>query len=87
MIEMSSSPTNDEQPTRRDSVASASSQDEDYSEELECEADFQDVEGMNINPAKLTAMLRSKFGVGAYEVHVSKVLFLQTVWMVADALF
>ena len=31
----------------------------------------QDISGRNINQIKLTAMLRMKFGVGAYDVHVS----------------
>lgn len=31
---------------------------------------YQDISGRNINPAKLTALLRSKFGIGSYEIHV-----------------
>jgi len=36
----------------------------------EDDEDTQDISGRNINPAKLTALLRAKFGVGAYAVHV-----------------
>jgi len=31
----------------------------------------QDICGRNINQTKLTALLRMKFGVGAYDIHVS----------------
>jgi hypothetical protein len=31
----------------------------------------QDIAGRNINPAKLTALLRAKFGAGAYQLTVS----------------
>lgn len=31
----------------------------------------QDIPGSNINPAKLTAMLRIKFGAGVYDIYVS----------------
>jgi len=31
----------------------------------------QDISGRNINQTKLTTLLRMKFGVGAYDVHVS----------------
>ena len=31
----------------------------------------QDISGRNINQTKLTALLRMKFGVGAYDIHVS----------------
>jgi hypothetical protein len=31
----------------------------------------QDISGRNINPTKLSALLRAKFGAGAYELHVS----------------
>ena len=30
----------------------------------------QDISGRNISPAKLTALLRTKFGIGSYEIHV-----------------
>jgi len=30
----------------------------------------QDISGRNISPVKLIAMLRTKFGVGAYEIQV-----------------
>jgi hypothetical protein len=36
------------------------------------DASYQDISRRNINPAKLTAMLRTKFGVGSYEVNVGK---------------
>lgn len=32
----------------------------------------QQISGRNINPAKLAAMLRTKFGIGAYEIQVSQ---------------
>jgi hypothetical protein len=31
----------------------------------------QDISARNVSPAKLTAMLRTKFGVGAYEIRVN----------------
>jgi hypothetical protein len=31
---------------------------------------FQDLDGCPINPLKLSAMLRAKFGYGRYEIHV-----------------
>jgi len=39
-------------------------------DEDEDDEDTQDISGRNINPAKLTALLRAKFGVGAYAVHM-----------------
>lgn len=32
---------------------------------------FQDIGGRSINPAKLAALLKNKFGAGKYEIHVS----------------
>lgn len=34
-------------------------------------ADAQSISGSNIDPAKLTMLLRIKFGGGAYDFHVS----------------
>lgn len=31
---------------------------------------FQDIMEKNINPAKLVALLRRRFGAGTYEIHV-----------------
>jgi hypothetical protein len=70
ILKMSSSSTLDRHAIGRDSIGPS---DDDHDiEESDCGIDsHQDVSGRNINPAKLTAMLRAKFGVGAYEIHVS----------------
>jgi len=39
---------------------------EDYLE------DAQSISGSNIDPARLAALLRIKFGVGTYDIHVSR---------------
>jgi hypothetical protein len=33
--------------------------------------DIQSISGRNIDPTKLTMLLRVKFGAGAYDIHVS----------------
>jgi hypothetical protein len=37
----------------------------------ELELVTQDISGRNIDPSKLTAALRMKFGISGYDVHVS----------------
>lgn len=70
ILEMSSPPSTSEgHATRKASFAS--SNDDHDSDASDSGIEFQDVSGRNINPAKLTAMLRAKFGFGAYEIHVS----------------
>ncbi|PMD13099.1 hypothetical protein NA56DRAFT_756056 [Hyaloscypha hepaticicola] len=48
---------------------------------IECEMDepsqikleaCQDISGRNISPVKLIAMLRTKFGIGAYEIQMTR---------------
>jgi len=39
----------------------------------------QDISGGNINPAKLIALLRLKFGLGAYQVYVCRSFKNETV--------
>lgn len=34
------------------------------------ESSYQDISGRNINPTKLTALLKARFGIGSYEIHV-----------------
>jgi len=34
---------------------------------------YQDISGRNISPVKLIAMLRTKFGIGAYEIQVCSI--------------
>jgi hypothetical protein len=32
---------------------------------------YQDISGRVVNPTKLTAFLKTRFGIGSYEIHVS----------------
>jgi len=47
--------------------------DDDELSEIKLEA-CQDISGRNISPVKLIAMLRTKFGIGSYEIQVCGIL-------------
>jgi hypothetical protein len=44
---------------------------EEYDDDLSDFEDAQSISGTNIDPTKLTMLLRIKFGAGAYDIHVS----------------
>jgi len=44
----------------------------DEDDDLSDFEDAQSISGSNIDPAKLAALLRIKFGVGTYDIHVSR---------------
>lgn len=67
---MSTEPSCHTPTSRRDSDASYQDGQNSKEEERAVES-HQDVLEGRINPAKLTALLRQKFGAGAYEVQAS----------------
>ena len=44
---------------------------EEYDDDSSDFEDVQSISGTNIDPTKLTMLLRVKFGAGAYDIHVS----------------
>jgi hypothetical protein len=44
----------------------------DEDDDLSDLEDAQSISGSNIDPAKLAALLRIKFGAGTYDIHVSR---------------
>lgn len=53
-------------------VSRPSIRDYDEDDDLSDLEDAQSISGSNIDPAKLAALLRIKFGAGTYDIHVSR---------------
>lgn len=43
----------------------------DLQDDESSDESYQDISGRNINPTKLTALLKARFGIGSYEIHAS----------------